>query len=333
MKSTGKGLRPIVLLSAVALASLAAGFTASHYLFPNVASPDNSAECVKKYSLLRGDIDCTSVNDDYERVNKIQDDLNAYIDQQKTDGNVTRVSIFFRDLSSRRWAAVNKDEKYAPGSMLKVVIAIAYYKLAEVEPQILSQEYIYNPTAKSMNDIETFKPKDPLIPGKSYTVKELITHTIIDSDNETATLLSNSIDKSFLDKVFSDLGILLPTTGGGEENFLGVETYSGILRTLYLAAYLNANNSQEVLSLMTKASFPEGITNGVSDDVPVAHKFGERKVIDPKTGAEETAELHDCGIIYKTNHPYILCIMTEGTTYDHLANVLTGISKIVFQNE
>ncbi len=333
MSHKEKGGLPTTLLAAVALASLAVGFAASHYLFPSNIDPKSLVDCTEKYPLLRDDLDCSTVEDDYARVNQIQDDLNSYIDKQKSDGNVTRVSVFFRDLASRRWAAVNKDEQYAPGSILKVVLAIAYYKLAEIEPQILTQEYTYSPSTKSMNDIETFKPKEKLVAGQKYSVDTLIEHMVKDSDNDATILLNDSIDKTFLAKVFSDLNIDLPKTGGSEQNFITVERISGMLRSLYLASYLNVDNSQKLLNLMSQTSFTQGIVSGVPSSSTVAHKFGEREVIVMDTKKAVSAELHDCGIIYKDDHPYILCVMTEGATYEHLANILSDISKMVYDSE
>jgi beta-lactamase class A len=333
MSTNEKGRRPLFLLTTVAVASLLVGFAATKYLLP--AAPDalSIEECAKKYSFLRNDLDCNAVEDDYARVNQIQDDLNTYINKKRSDGKVTRVSVFFRDLSSRRWAAVGKDERYAPGSMLKVVLAIAYLKLSEIEPQILTQEVIYSPSKVSMNDMEKFKPKSNLVPGEKYSVESLIERMIKDSDNDVTLLLNDSIDQGFLHKVFSDLNITLPASGGSEQNFVGVERISSMMRALYLASYLNADNSQKLLSLMTQTSFAQGIASGVPTHTPVAHKFGEREVVDMDTKKAVSAELHDCGIVYKDDHPYILCVMTEGSTYDHLTNILSDISKLVYESE
>lgn len=184
-----------------------------------------------------------------------------------------------------------------------------------------------------MNDMEKFKPKNTLTPGNKYTVETLIEHMIMDSDNDVTILLNNSIDQGFLRKVFSDLNISLPTSGGSEQNFVGVERISSMLRALYLASYLNADNSQKLLSLMSQTSFSVGIAAGVPNNTPVAHKFGEREVIDMDTKKVVSAELHDCGIVYNSDRPYILCVMTEGAAYDHLTNILSDISKIIYESE
>ena len=316
------------------LATLALGFAFGRYAYPTPNDPsDQVSTCNKDYPLLRTDLDCTEANDAYQRVNNIQDTLTTYIDEQKTAGNITRASVFFRDLSTRRWAAVNKDDLYAPGSLLKVALAVAYFKLSEIEPSVMQQGFVYKSASSSLNSMENFQPEEKLVPGQTYLVDELISHMIEQSDNDTATILGQSIDMNFFNRVLSDLGIHLPTSGGNDQDFLSVDRYASILRTLYLASYLNIDGSQKLLTLMSKTSFSEGIAGGVPDEIPVAHKFGEREVTDPKSGGEISAELHDCGIVYKPDHPYILCVMTEGKSYDSLSKVLTEISKKVYEGQ
>lgn len=310
-----------------------AGFLLGHFLFPTTSTLIKTDDCNKRYALLRSDLDCTTANEDFQRVAKIQDSLNVYIERARASSKASRVSVFFRDLSSRRWAAVEKSQEYAPGSLLKLPLAIAYYKLAEVEPQVLEQPFIYTPSAIDENSIENFKPITKLVPGNSYTVEQLIEHMIKYSDNEATVLLNASIDQRFSKKVFSDFGVHIPASGGGEVNFLTIENYASILRALYLGSYLNIDNSQKLLTLLTQTSFTQGIASGIPDGTPVAHKFGERTVIDKDTGQEISAELHDCGIIYKKDSPYILCVMTEGKSYNDLALIISGISKLTFENE
>ena len=73
-----------------------------------------------------------------------------------------------------------------------------------------------------------------------------------------------------------------------------------------------------------------GIVAGVPAGVKVAHKFGEG------TGSTSDNEsvvsiLNDCGIVYKKDHPYIICIMTEGTDFSDMEKVLGRISRTVYE--
>jgi hypothetical protein len=67
---------------------------------------------------------------------------------------------------------------------------------------------------------------------------------------------------------------------------------------------------------------------GVPPEIVVSHKFGERHF----EGDVEIEQLHDCGIVYKPNHPYMLCIMTRGHDVRTLAPVIAQISKMVYSH-
>src|SRR6185437_13516132 len=86
--------------------------------------------------------------------------------------------------------------------------------------------------------------------------------------------------------------------------------------------YLSPEMSEKALKLLSQTTFTSGIVAGVPKNIPVAHKFGERAY-----DTDATKELHDCGIVYFPNHPYMLCIMTKGTDFGSLATVLKTISQ------
>lgn len=65
---------------------------------------------------------------------------------------------------------------------------------------------------------------------------------------------------------------------------------------------------------------------GVPPGTTVAHKFGIYSI----PGTTKTAQLHDCGIIYRPGRPYFLCVMTEGQDADTLAGAIRQISRAVF---
>jgi hypothetical protein len=41
-------------------------------------------------------------------------------------------------------------------------------------------------------------------------------------------------------------------------------------------------------------------------------------------------QLHDCGIVYFPDNPYIICVMTRGDDVNELAPVVAHISKMVY---
>ncbi len=298
--------------------------------------PDSMIDpgCVQKYNLLRRDLDCKSADESYNRMIGLQSTLSAYTDEQIANNSAKRISVFVRDLNSRRWIGINNKELFSPGSLLKIPLAVAYLKLSEVEPTVLKQRFVYRAAEASMNEIETYKPEVRLLQGTTYDVETLLEHMIKYSDNDPVSPLMYSVDAVFLKKVFTDLGTTFPEEGNGDAHFINVTTYSSLFRSLYLGSYLNIDNSEKILEMLTHTTFNDGIVAGISDKtIMVAHKFGEREVTDPTTGKQIKAELHDCGIVYKPEHSYILCVMTEGSTVQRLTPIIANISKIVFEKE
>jgi len=68
-----------------------------------------------------------------------------------------------------------------------------------------------------------------------------------------------------------------------------------------------------------------GIAIGVPPAVTVAHKFGEKS-----DATDGTVQLHDCGIVYYPQHPYLACVMSKGPDFEALDDVIAGVSRIIF---
>ncbi len=79
-----------------------------------------------------------------------------------------------------------------------------------------------------------------------------------------------------------------------------------------------------MLETMSHSSFTKGIVAGVPEDVLVSHKFGEAPL---KTGE---VQLHDCGIVYAQQSPYLLCVMSQGSDYEALADFIARVSQAVY---
>ena len=81
---------------------------------------------------------------------------------------------------------------------------------------------------------------------------------------------------------------------------------------------------------MTQTSFTEGLVAGVPSSTPVAHKFG---IVSFFRGTTVTSrELHDCGIVYAPSHPYLLCVMTRGSSQlGSMEQTISDISNAVYQ--
>lgn len=258
--------------------------------------------------------------------NKIlQKKLNDYITKEITTKNINHASVYYRDLNNGPWIGVNENSIYAPASLLKVPYLIAALKLGEYYPEFLKTMYKYMPG--NNNKIQNIKDNNPLINGEYYSINELLNAMIIHSDNEAKDIVVSNLPGNIYLDVFSDLGIDIQKydTINTAENFLSVKEYASYFRMLYNSTYLNRQSSEYALSILSKTTFKNGITAGIPDSVKISHKFGERSV-----NGSDVKQLHDCGIIYLPNQPYILCVMTKGNNFDKMQKIIADISKIVY---
>jgi beta-lactamase class A len=256
----------------------------------------------------------------------MKNQVQKIIDSDKKSNNISNASVFFQDLNLGRWIGINQSDQYNPASMLKVVIMVSYYKKSEDSPDLLAQFLTYTTSIDRSVKADPSNQPSGLVIGKSYQVDDLIKRMIIDSDNGAALLLLNSIDQASINSVYSALGIPSPDSAKGDFT-ISPRYYSFFFRVLYSATYLNDANSEKALNILSKSNFEDGIVSGVSQNIVVAHKYGERVL--PNS---DQVELHDCGIVYYPKDPYLLCIMTRGDNLNNLKSVIEDISSVVYRN-
>jgi beta-lactamase class A len=203
---------------------------------------------------------------------------------------------------------------------------VAYLKQSEKDPSILTKEFVYQPDLKAGLEKIPFDDPSNLVVGGTYSVDELIKKMIIDSDNGAKNLLLSNLDTKYLLQIYSELNLKTPDLENSYQ--ISPKAYSLFIRILYNATYLSAANSEKALSILSKATFKDGLVAGVPAGTVVAHKYGE--YADTTNYNINFVELHDCGIVYTPQNPYLLCVMTRGKDIKNLQNEIGAISKIVY---
>jgi beta-lactamase class A len=288
--------------------------------------------CKGSYNFINPEVACLFSSDEkyLERNEHLESKVRGLVNYSIKSGKATNVSVFIRDLVAKQWIGIDENINFAPASLLKLPLLIAYYKLSEIEPMVLLEKHIYNGPTKINNEAQRIKPKETLELGKEYTTEELLFRMIVYSDNNALSILSDSINNDFLNDVFIDLGIYIPTSSNVETKFLSSKIYGNMLRALFNSNYLEPSNSDKILELLTKTTFDDGLRSNIPKEIKIAHKFGERQA----TGGGNnivTENLYDCGIVYYTENPYILCIMTQGFDLNNLREVIKNISQTVYE--
>ncbi|MBI5729302.1 MAG: serine hydrolase [Candidatus Magasanikbacteria bacterium] len=251
----------------------------------------------------------------------LKESVKQFVDVTIAGGEADQVSVYFRDLNNGPWFGLGEKEIFLPGSLLKVPLLMAILRKAEDNPTLLNRRFLN--TRNRTDIIEHFSPAQEIEPGKSYAVQELLQAMIKYSDNNATSLLTRVISEKDIKNIYLDLGIDIPQSN---QYSMSVRTYASFFRILFNATYFSRRSSEDALRLLSETDFKQGIVLGVPAGVTVAHKFGERGIAET-----DQDQLHDCGIVYYPNQPYVLCVMTRGSDYDKLAGVIANISKIVYE--
>jgi beta-lactamase class A len=280
------------------------------------------------YTFISPLLECeASENMVRNELSDFKSDLEAKVSTLSKDRGLSAVSIYFRDLNNGPWYGINETEAFTPASLLKMPLMIALFKQAEHDPDLLSRTVVFSPDLVKNSSLatQTVEPAERLEDGVTYTIEELIDRMIVYSDNEAMFILLSEIDAKTYDKVYSDLGLRLPSVSVSE-NYMTVKDYASFFRILYNASYLSKDMSEKALKLLSNTAFTGGIVDGVPSNITVSHKFGERIY-----GEKNESQLHDCGIIYHPKIPYLLCVMTRGDGIDEQSGVIAEISGFVYQ--
>jgi beta-lactamase class A len=258
-----------------------------------------------------------------EELAQFQRKVEAHLRDASRLPGVEAVSVYFHELNDGVWFVLGEHEVYSPASLRKVPMLIAALKQAERDPGLLAQSVPFALQRDYAAD-QTFPPSERMVPGQAYPVADLLRRMIVFSDNNAFMLLGGLVDPKELDRVYA----LLDLPGGSEGRrgeFRSVSTYASFFRILYNASYLGADPSERALALLAASEFRSGIVEGVPATVPVAHKFAEHR-----DAAAGRVELHDCGIVYVPQHPYLLCVMTRGRSFEYLDDAIASTSGFVY---
>ena len=203
----------------------------------------------------------------------------------------TKVSFSYEDLQTGMHIGYNEYEKYFTASVIKSPIVLYIYKMSVNNDLNLNEVITYRPEfyMGGTGSLQ-YEPQ-----YTRYSIRELISKTIIESDNIAYAMLCSRIPKDEIKKYYNDLGA---TTFWEQNNTIWGEINSkdGVIymKELYKFMEENKDLKQNMLNKYLIAS-NKLIT---LDNTPITHKSGWT-----------SASIHDMAIVYN-NQPYVLSINT-----------------------
>jgi beta-lactamase class A len=264
---------------------------------------------------------------DMRELKSFKKEIDQYITNALQKSSDLHISFYFRDLNNGITIGVNEKELFSPASLMKVPVMITVLKAAEQKSDLLSTRIQYvKSNFKNVDEESGFEKIDQ----QYYTVEEYLKHMIVYSDNASTLLLAKFIGIDNVLHTEEDLNLNHAKDANSNTNFVSVQRYAAVFRVLYNASYLSKAMSEKALQLLTQANYKGGIRAAIPAQYNVANKYGERDVFDEK-GKRNTLQLHHFGIVYYTGKPYILGIMTRGSTRENKEQIIKDLSEIAFK--
>lgn len=249
-----------------------------------------------------------------------KEDLIILLDRIQQENGIRRVSVYFRDLNNGPWFGINENIAFHPGRLLNIPIAMAYFKEAEIHPDIFTRR-VYFGQPRSVKVARNGRPSSVIKPGQSYSIGELLDTMLTESDDNAAQLLTKYINRRIYTGVFSDLG-LQPFPNPS----LSLRSHATFFRILFNASYLNKDASERLLAFLSRSVHRSGIASGIPPGIAVANDYDVQM---DGIGGTSTA-VSECGIVYYPNSPYLLCATSEGASKESNEAAQREISQFVF---
>lgn len=257
--------------------------------------------------------------------------VDALIQRKVSSGDASTVSVFFRDLVGGHRFGIREQEAIAPESLLKLPLMIAYFKWAESDPRVLRRKVTYA-GSDDRSEQQSVHAAKPLERGRSYSIDDLILRMIAYNDGDAHALLMANLPPGHLDRVYKD--VYANYDPAKKDEVVTLTAYASFFRVLYNASYLNKNMSEKALRYLSRSAFRDGVVAGIPSNVDCAIKFGERTVqaeAGGESGERAVKQLHEFGIIYYPNRPFLIGVMARGEDPGKLANIMREITSLIYE--
>lgn len=224
--------------------------------------------------------------------------------------------FYFEYLPTGVSIGINEKLEFYPASLLKVPLVMALYHQQARTGLDLSQKVKIKKEHLDDKAGSLWQKGE----GAEVSLEELARLAIVESDNTATKVLADHIAEEDYKDIYEGLDIEAPLSNSADNLVFTVKYYASILKALYFSSGLSEDNSQKILKLLTQTSFNDKLVAPLPRDIPVAHKVGEI--------ADKLYQ--DCGIVYLTNRPYLLCMFSQSSEIE-ARNRMNQISDMVYQ--
>ncbi len=254
--------------------------------------------------------------------------VNELIRARLEQGLASAVSVYFRDLNNGNWMGIGERDRFSPKNRLKLPLMMAYFKWAETSPVVLRRSFTWSGGADEPDDTPGSRLTVPLQPGGKYVVNDLIFRMMAQDDPGAYSLLLANIPAPRLERVFKELNVEYDPKN--DDNPLTLRAVATFYRVLFNASYLSEEMSEKALRFLSKSTSRDGMAAAIPAGIEIASKAGKRKVT-VSGQDEEVQQLHEVGIIYHPQRPFLLGVVARGGDTTELTIVIREITRLIYQ--
>jgi beta-lactamase class A len=236
---------------------------------------------------------------------ELEEGIRELIFQYSANNDKSIVGVVIEDLNSSKGIEINSQSEFDAASIGKLpILTLLNQKIAKglINPQeviVIDESNVerYGTGSIQYQDLP-----------KEYTITQLAELMITVSDNTASSVLATKIGRNDLAKHVQELG--MSQTDTKNNTTIPYDT-SIILRYIYDLYHKQDPHGLEMVEFLSNTIFKSRLTKLIPSETKVAHKIGT-----------QVGEVHDAGIVFHQEHPYIIVVYTKGFTQTSTAEEL-----------
>lgn len=232
----------------------------------------------------------------------------------KDEGHDT-ISVYFEFLNTGANIQINNETRYYPASLVKLPSAMVAMKKVEDGEWSMDSRLVLFEQDKDSRYGTLYK--QPV--GTRFTISELLTALLTQSDNTAHRMLMRNLSEQELDELKDAIGL---NDLFNEKSEVSAKEYSRLFRALYNSSFLKRDGSQKILEWLTQTPFNNSLPSGLSSETKFSHKIGEDDV---------EKNYLDAGIVYLPNRPYLVTVMIKRQSQEQAEATMGQISKAIYE--
>jgi len=264
-----------------------------------------------------------------KNLSALQTSVNTMVKQKLTESEASAISLYYYDFRSNADFGIGEEVKFFPHSLLKLPVMLVYFKKAESDPDLLQKMLAYT-GPRHDQPTPLIKPLKALKTGTSYSIQDLIYRMLVYGDDDAYSLLSSALPEDALDRLYADLS--LEYEPASDDDPMSLKDYASFYRVLFNEAYLDKRMSSKALTYLSQSSFRNGMVAGIPPNVRIASRFGISTLpVDAGNAPKELIQLHEIGVIYYPNHPFLLGVSIRGNDLAKMERAVRDIGNLVYR--